>query len=764
MTSYKDAVNALAESISDPGLSKQEKIEGARSILSRGEMENKRKDLSIDISDEAFTVLRNYLTELQNARKAEVGKNIQASINNAKRLISLRDKLKENLSEAYEEDRELEAVARKLQDSGLGEIAGKEEDQINELGRKLEILEEKSDEVDRLESILEDILAENSLEKSGIDSELHKRASKVSRLLESHANNADVDVDSIVSAVAEEETVLNRAESKSTNSLRQDLAKLSELYQHKEQVSIELEKIEQALGNGDFDTAISSLDLVLANREGLLRGENSTVKDLHIDLEDSMEISSGLQKLFTQIDIVESNDDIEIDVFYSKLAGELGLSNGSEAKQFIEKLRRDYGDMKEELRDIRDLKEHSLERDKSNYEKIRQIDEEDSELRKKASSRDKKRKLKIIHEKLQELGYELENEISIESNEEASNTSSDENSEHSKATGPDSGGDPWIVSLSDVETNPELFELSINLVNETFNEPIVHHDENGELKWSGNNYKLIINGDLIQHGRHGEKEESIELIEMMESLVSSAEDSSSAGTHPVQFTVGNHDVNLVFGKGVASFPKNEELNQVGSFPETYQRWIRRGIVRMAISGHNTTYVHAGQRHRWDSYEINRANEILENISGVDIDQLASPNYNALPDDQGLAETTFRELKSMKERFDDDSVEFSNIGDLELAKLFGAGDTDLGNGSGKNKHAGMIWARPSIVKNGPQQVVGHTANHEPKREGNLIRENTIAHKIPSVVVEKPGSIIGIWISMKRTGENSAEWDKIEQKSL
>jgi len=769
MTNYKEAVQALASSISSSRttLSREKKLEIARGILAREGLETDRRDINIDFSDEKdFQIMRDYLGALQRARRAELGENIQSSIDNAKRLSDLRDELREDLSEAYDEDEELESIARRLQDKGLGKVAGKEEDQINELGASLQELARKGEEVDNLERTLEEIIREHGLDRDGLAHELEKRASKVGRLLESHSRDSEVDLDSIVDTIAGEQDLLEDAESRGKKSLEEDIARLKDLYGHKEAESAQLDNLEEELRQGKFDDAVSSLDLILADRKGVLRGGYSTLKELHKDLEDSLDIALGLKKLFGQLEIVESRDDINSDEFYDKLADRIGLPDSASAKQFVRRLEKDYGSMKDEIRKIEGLKEHNIERDKENYEKIKQIDKEDSELRKRASSPDAQRKLKTIHEKLQELGYELENEIEIETDGEASSDSGDSDTDDSdsKKPGPNPSGDPWIVSLSDVETNPDLFEFSLSLVNKTFEKSIAHKDDDGKLVWSGNNYKLIINGDLIQHGRHGEKEESIELIEKLKSLVSSAEDSSPAGSHPVQFTVGNHDVNLVFGKEVASFPRPEELNQIGGFPSTYQRWIRRGIVRMVVPGYNTTYVHAGQAHEWNSYEISRANEILENISGVDIPRLNSPDHSVLPKDQGLASTTFKELERMKEGLDHESPEFSNIGDLELAKLFSAGKTSLGDGSGKNKHAGMVWARPPVLKGGPEQVVGHTGKREPVRDGNLVIENTIRHRIPSVVIEKPGSITGLWMSMKKTGDGGAEWDKINQKSL
>ncbi|WP_414837301.1 hypothetical protein ACK3SF_03475 [Candidatus Nanosalina sp. VS9-1] len=192
MTSYSDAVEALASDITSTkrDLEASERFSLARVIISKQglEVDPDSVDFGIDglkisLTDSSADVLKDYLTEIQNARKQEIGKQLEASIRNARRLSDLRNKLERDVSKASEEDRELESIASRLQDSGLGKIAGKEEKQINELGRKIEELDRKGKKVQQLESILTDILDEHGLEKDEIETELHKRAERVSNIL-----------------------------------------------------------------------------------------------------------------------------------------------------------------------------------------------------------------------------------------------------------------------------------------------------------------------------------------------------------------------------------------------------------------------------------------------------------------------------------------------------------------------------------------------------------------------------------------------------
>ena len=191
MTDYRDAVKALASSITSTktGLSDEKKMGIARNILSRKSLD--RRDIDIDISDEKdFQVLRDYLGSLQRARRANMGAEIEDSIDNAKRLSALRDQLEEDLSEAYDEDKELESIAQRLQDKGLGKVAGKEESQINDLGTSLEKLVNKGKEVDKLEETLENVLSEHGLEKNKLDEELRRRAKTVSRLISEYGKGS----------------------------------------------------------------------------------------------------------------------------------------------------------------------------------------------------------------------------------------------------------------------------------------------------------------------------------------------------------------------------------------------------------------------------------------------------------------------------------------------------------------------------------------------------------------------------------------------
>lgn len=773
MTDYRDAVKALASSITSTktGLSDEKKMGIARNILSRKNLD--RRDIDIDISDEKdFQILRDYLGSLQRTRRANMGAEIEDSIDNAKRLSALRDQLEEDLSEAYDEDKELESIAQRLQDKGLGKVAGKEESQINDLGTSLEKLVNKGKEVDKMEETLENVLSEHGLEKNGLDQELRKRAKTVSRLISEYGEASEtVDIDSIVDTIAGEQALLERAESRGKKSLEEDIRKLRDLYGHRDAESLQLDKLEEELREGKFDEAESSLELILTDRKGVLTGDYSTLKELHEDLEDSMKIASGLKKLFNRIDVVKSRDDIDENEFYSKLANRLGLSDRRDAEQFIGRLQKDYGGLKDELEKIEDLKEHSLERDKSNYEKIRQIDQEDSKLRREASSMEAQQKLKDIHEKLQKLGYELENEIEIEGGDASNSESSlgSQDSDSNSVRGPDPSGSPWIVSISDIHGNvDEATEVFQGLVRAGF-KPVV--DEN--WNWEGNNYILVFNGDSFD-GRDGRGENSPKVFEGIKNL------RENQGRRIIH-TYGNHDMFIP----TAEFQKLI-LERHGRYNDPFfnycienpgvRSWILNqmeandGMYRAAYSKYDFTYTHTG-------YTYKNAESDLEEFTSKVLEILSDESkLNNLFNDLRQNNDSFRSSVSNNEKRPsnisrskanqlsvclnpDESVQ--NIdNDLKMALLTGFLQYEeydkLWNLTTKR------WKDVSLINHSNPKIIGHNkkgscnsgtsiwgAGTNPRTEGKLVNENTIRDgDNPCLMLEDPN---GELIAIRKDGE-------------
>lgn len=184
---YSEAVQALASGINakSGSLDGDRKIQLARSLIHQDDVESldEWSEIELNLSENARKKLQRYLGELQSAYNAEIGKEIHLSIENARKLSELREKLKEDIDIALNESHELEKIAERLQDSDIGKIAGKEEHEINELGRKLEKLDKKGRGVDQLEQKLLDTTNNLGIGHGELHQTLEKRSKTVGQLI-----------------------------------------------------------------------------------------------------------------------------------------------------------------------------------------------------------------------------------------------------------------------------------------------------------------------------------------------------------------------------------------------------------------------------------------------------------------------------------------------------------------------------------------------------------------------------------------------------
>jgi len=593
-------------------------------------------------------------------------------------------------------------------------------------------------------------------------------------------------VDRFAAELLEEEEKLIRAGGKGKESLTRDIQQLEHLYRYRKFEETKLGRIESRLRSGDLEEAKEASEELAEENKQVESQTGFSPESLEKDLEEEIEISKTLYRFFSRVRKLRENG-VDPETLFEAMARNSSMDEES-ALELFRSLRKDYSDVREGIMKAAKLArlEHKVE--KHEYDEIRKIEDESAKIWNEATSKDRDH-LEAIHQNLQTVGFDL-SEVNPSQGTKGSKTSS--------TPGPEEDGNPWIVSLSDIESWPSFLEQSLKLVNQRYKNIVDFTQEGPE--WSGNNYHLIINGDLIQYGRHGKSEEAKKLIDMLRRIVETAESGSEKGKHPVQFTVGNHDPNLYF-KDAQCYPSQKGMNAVKSkdFVKTYRNWVGDDIVKMAIPGYNFTYVHAGQAHEWTKAEIKRANQALKNI-----DYEYSGNLPSAPDENNLREKKTQELDTsgLRERAVIDSLDLRSKeelksllnlndsdfndrapfthgykGDLQTemdkkealkvlengfnlglsrikfkdidendfhtryAKLFGPGET--GRSGGKNIHAGMIWARDNIVKHGSPQIVGHTGHDVPTRKGNIIVENTSAKSgKPSVVVETPKNVFSL----------------------
>ena len=606
---------------------------------------------------------------------------------------------------------------------------------------------------------------------------------------QSKEDSEEIFIDQLAQKIYNDREKLQKFEQRAQKDFEQERDKLSELIQHKKREVEGLKEVHNHLQKGDIGKAESELDAIEDDRKDIL-GKDSVQNVLH-DVEELKNIFVEVEKFFKEIEKVDQAGRIK--ELENAIASHKGVSE-DQAKQLIDlrDQKQKYLKLKDEISTIKDLEKENLGLDKKEYSEVKKLYGEESELTNQINDPSYQQIFNRIHSELEKLGQEIEHDIEIEGGSTGTDTQTSDTtiggSGNSRSkNGPDPDGDPWIVSLSDIESWPEFLIESLKMVNKKY-KPIIDFSE-PKPKWAGNNYKLIINGDLIQHGRHHKDTDALgdtkELIEILRSIVNSAEEQTKDGFHPVQFTVGNHDPNLITGKTQA-YPDQEEMKPVNklNFKQTYRRWIQNRIVRSAIKGYNFTYVHAGQAHEWTQEEINRANNLLENLNtgrkdpfhnSPDLNKLANISTDSI-DENSLTKQSI--IFSLEEHGKDKYKNWSNLnessqlGDFSKKELLEAfpnarflglsrikfkhlKSTEnkysklLGTGDGEQRsiHAGMVWARTQVVKNGPPQIVGHSGQNKPTKMGNIIVENTSANKKNkksnySVVIETKNRVFSL----------------------
>lgn len=188
MTGFKQAVQSLAQAIrsSSEDLDQREKIELAKELLRTQDPENHSQwnNLEINVSQKQADTLKSYLGELEDAYSQEIGREISQSIRNVEKVTDLRNRLQNEVDQALDETKELEKISQRLQDNGIGKIAGKEEEQVNELGRKLEKIDQEGQKIEKEKNNLEQAMRNHGIDQENLHRELGERATMVEKILE----------------------------------------------------------------------------------------------------------------------------------------------------------------------------------------------------------------------------------------------------------------------------------------------------------------------------------------------------------------------------------------------------------------------------------------------------------------------------------------------------------------------------------------------------------------------------------------------------
>ncbi len=272
-------------------------------------------------------------------------------------------------------------------------------------------------------------------------------------------------------------------------------------------------------------------------------------------------------------------------------------------------------------------------------------------------------------------------------------------------------GEPTIVSISDIHGFlRQARSALLTLGDHSDYDPIVEAGRLRRLEWvGGEEYVLVFNGDLIDRGPQNEK-----VVEMVERLM------EQAPPGHVRVTFGNHEMGLLtpdcFDWGEwYSMTRTDDQRQ--AFIES----IRDGHVVAGYEGYNVTYAHAGLP---DPYDISELNDQFRD--------------GAMTLDEKIG--TDDELQTQQDLM------------LDYPLVFG-----VGGHTGRGPEAGIAWLDfKHMPADAPQQVVGHSRQDKPIREGNVVCQNVIRNNRRSdggeaVVVETPDKLV----ALGRTADNDVQ---------
>jgi hypothetical protein len=263
-------------------------------------------------------------------------------------------------------------------------------------------------------------------------------------------------------------------------------------------------------------------------------------------------------------------------------------------------------------------------------------------------------------------------------------------------------GTPAVVSISDIhgylgEARSALLALS----DHPDYAPVVEQDAALRLHWAGGDeYVLVINGDLIDRGPHNE-----EALSMVARLI------EEAPPGHVRMTLGNHEMGLLtpdrfgwdrwFSGTVSDADRRQFLRQ-----------IRDGHVVVAYDGYRFTYAHAGQPDPYDTKAVN--------------DRLVA---------------AAQRLDPVVGTGDDAPVQSELV--EQFPRVLG-----LGGRTGRGPDAGLAWLDfEHMPTDAPRQIVGHTRHEYPTRSGTVICQNVIRNNRQTaggeaVLVETPDRLVAL----------------------
>lgn len=273
---------------------------------------------------------------------------------------------------------------------------------------------------------------------------------------------------------------------------------------------------------------------------------------------------------------------------------------------------------------------------------------------------------------------------------------------------------PTIISISDIHGYLGAARNALTAVGRTDEfDPVVTEDEDGRLHWAGNNYLLLINGDLIDRG--DQNRECLDLVERL---------ATEAPPGRVRYHLGNHEMAVLFPNrfrwpGVYSIELDDDSRR------SFIQHVAAGTVPVGFEGYQYTYSHAGANREFD---VKKVNEQVKEAA--------------------------RRLLTMldKGRYEDEQLDVVD----DYDQVFGTGGR-----FGRGASAGLLWMDfKHMEKSAPPQVVGHSRHVRPTWVGDVICQNVIRENLDSpggeaVVIESTDQIVTVTNSPASPSVNELE---------
>lgn len=242
----------------------------------------------------------------------------------------------------------------------------------------------------------------------------------------------------------------------------------------------------------------------------------------------------------------------------------------------------------------------------------------------------------------------------------------------------DFNGRPPIVEISDIHGFHEDAQSALLTIGDTDEHaPIVTVDDSDTLHWAGNDYILVINGDVIDRGPNNKA-----ALGMILRLI------SEAPSGRVQYLIGNHEMPIMVPT-VIDWPNTYSHAMAKSNRESFLNRVLEAEVTAAFEGYSHVYSHAGSNEPLCPQEIN---DRLRSAAEKLLDGIGEPNEPAIQ-------------AEVVEQYD---------------RIF-----ELGEGGGRGPSAGLCWLDlKHIEESAPPQIVGHSMQDTPTQKGNVICGNVI----------------------------------------